>query len=63
MIGAGPLWGMFYRWPDRTVGLIEAGATMNPTLRKALSVVLTDSPVVRERIDAMLGRDVGEKRS
>jgi hypothetical protein len=61
MIGAGPLWAMFYRWPDRALALIEAEATTNQTLLKALSIVLTDSPAVRDRINAILGRD-GEDR-
>ena len=56
MIGAGPLWSMVNRWPDTAVGLIEAEVPTNPTLLKALSIILTDEPSARNRIDAILVR-------
>jgi hypothetical protein len=56
MIGVDPLWSMIYRWPDETLALIETEAPKNPTLLKALSIVLTDEQSVRDRIDAILAR-------
>lgn len=55
MIGVDPLNGMIITWPDEALALIEAEVATNSTLREALSIVLTDSPTVRDRIDAILG--------
>jgi hypothetical protein len=60
MIGAGPLWGMCDRWPERTLTLIEAEG-VNPTLVKALAIVVTSDPAVYDRIDGILGRDNREQ--
>ena len=54
MIGVDPLWSMIYRWADETLTLLEAETGKNPTLLEALSVVITDDPAVRDRIDAIL---------
>lgn len=56
MIGADPLWSMIYRWPDEILTLLEAEVSKNPTLRKALPIILTDEPSVRERLDAIIAR-------
>jgi hypothetical protein len=56
MIGVDPLWSMIYRWPNETLTLIEAEVPRNPTLLKALQIILTDESSVRERIDAILAR-------
>jgi hypothetical protein len=56
MIAADPLWSMIYRWPDETLTLIEAEVPKNLTLLKALPIILTDEPSVRERLDAIIAR-------
>jgi hypothetical protein len=57
MIGVDPLWFMIHTWPDETLTLIEAEVPKNPTLLKALPIILTDEPSVRERLDAIISRE------
>ncbi len=59
LIGAGPLWDMIYTWPDKALSLIEAEVATNRTLVEALSIIVTDESLVRERIDAILARHGG----
>lgn len=61
MIGVDPLNGMIITWPDTALTLIEAEVVTNSTLLEALSIVLTDSPIVRDRIDAILARHGKER--
>jgi hypothetical protein len=57
MIGAGPLYDMIHTWPDEALASIEAEASQNPTLLRALSIVITSVPAVRDQIDAILAND------
>lgn len=61
MIGVDPLTTMMIQWEETTLTLIEAEVVRNPTLLKAVAVLLASSDAVWDRLDAILARH-GETR-
>jgi hypothetical protein len=57
MIGVGPLYDIISQWPESALSLIDGEVDHNPTLLQALGAVITSTPSVRGRIDAMLVRN------